>query len=416
MIPVQRPYLVGAAAPGVEAVLSGGWLGAGPRVEEFKRSLRAAVGARHVVAVSSGTAALHLALAALDLRAGDEVLVPSMTFVATVQAVLLAGGTPVFCDVRADTLNLDPDDVARRVTPRSRVVLPVHYGGVPCDMDALLALAAANGLRVVEDAAHAFGSSYRGRPVGSLGDVTCFSFDPIKNITCGEGGAVATDDDAIARAVVRLRCLGIEPGSRSPPGRPAPHPYTVTSVGYRYHLSDINAAVGLSQLERAGEIRARKVAVVAAYDSAFAGLSWLTPFSRPADCFPFNYVVRVAGGGARDALMQHLARHGVGSGVHYPPNHLQPAFARYHVSLPVTERLADEILTLPLSAAMTGAEVATVIDAIHAFDAAAPHDDDAVRPQRPRLYIDRQHLGLAEPAPRHRVGSNREPVAGELNT
>ncbi|HEX8915114.1 MAG TPA: DegT/DnrJ/EryC1/StrS family aminotransferase [Humisphaera sp.] len=392
MIPVHRPYRADAAADAVTAVLAGGWLGAGPTADAFERRLRAAVGARHVLAVASGTAALHLALAALDLRPGDEVLVPSMTFAATVQAVVLAGGTPVFCEVRPDTLNLDPADAAARVTPRTRVVLPVHYGGVPCDMAALHALAARHRLRVVEDAAHAFGSTCGGRPVGALGDVTCFSFDPIKNITCGEGGAVATDDDAVAAAVARLRRLGIEPAATGPaaPGGPPAPGYVVSSVGYRYHLGDVHAAIGLDQLDRAGEIRARKRAVVAAYDDAFADVGWLRPYARPADCFPFNYVVRVPAD-ARAALMRHLAGRGVGSGVHYPPNHLQPAFARFRVPLPVTEQLAGEILTLPLHAGLTEAEVGTVVDAVRSFEPAGGRGDetcacrDAAAPRLPGL-------------------------------
>ncbi|MGE5294215.1 MAG: DegT/DnrJ/EryC1/StrS family aminotransferase, partial [Solirubrobacterales bacterium] len=207
IIPVQRPCLGPEELQAVERVFSSGWLGHGEVTLAFEQKLRMFLGARHAVAVSNGTAALHLALDALDLKPQDEVLVPTLTFVATPQAVLMAGATPVFCDVDPATFNLDVRDAASRVTPRTKAILPVHYGGTACDMDAVHQLAARAHLHVVEDAAHAFGSTYNGRKIGTLSELTCFSFDPIKNITCGEGGAVVTHDPVLAEKVAARRVL-----------------------------------------------------------------------------------------------------------------------------------------------------------------------------------------------------------------
>lgn len=210
MIPVQRPQLGEEELKAVAAIFSSRWLGLGSATKEFEDRLKDMLGVRHVLAVNTGTSALHLALEALQLKPGDEVIVPSLTFVASVQAILMAGLRPVFCDVSVETLELDLESVQRVVSPRSRVIMPVHYSGLACEMDEILTYAKDRQLSVVEDAAHAFGSSYKGRKVGTFGDLTCFSFDPIKNITCGEGGAVTTDRDDLAKVMIPKRILGID--------------------------------------------------------------------------------------------------------------------------------------------------------------------------------------------------------------
>jgi perosamine synthetase len=199
VIPVQRPYLGQEELTAVAKVFDGRWLGMGAVTQEFEERLREFLGAKYVLAVNTGTAALHLALTALDIGPGDEVIVPSLTFVSSVQATLAVGARPVFCEVNEDTLTIDVHDVGRRVTVRTRAVMPMHYGGLVCDMDALLPFAREKKIWVVEDAAHAFGSSYEGRKVGTLGDVTCFSFDPVKNISCGEGGAIVLQSGSLQR-------------------------------------------------------------------------------------------------------------------------------------------------------------------------------------------------------------------------
>lgn len=348
-------------------VFTSRWLGMGSTVKAFEDALVARVGAKHVLAVNTGTAALHLALAVLDLKPGDEVLVPSLTFVATIQAIIACGARPVFCDVEPDTLNLDVGDAVRRVTARTRVVLPVHYGGLACDMDAVCALAARHGLVIVEDAAHAFGSSYHGRPIGSIGHLTCFSFDPIKNITCGEGGAVATDDGAFAKQIEHKRILGISNDTWSRYEGKRNWFYEVVTPGFRYHLSNINAAIGLVQLEKAAGFRRRKVELARGYDEALRGTPGLELLRRDYEAtFPFCYIVKVPAG-RRDAMMAFLKERGVATGVHYIPNHLQPLFAPYASALPVTEEVGERILTLPLFVEMTDAEQRTVIQTVREF-------------------------------------------------
>ena len=298
MIPVQRPTIGTRERDALGQVLESRWLGHGTVSEEFEERLKEIIRTRYVLAVNTGTSALHLALACLDLRADDEVLLPSLTFAASAQAILMAGGTPVFCEVLADTLNLDPADVARRATSRSRAVMPTHFGGLPCEMGTIETIAQTNGLAIVEYAAHAFGSTYHGRAVGALGDLAAFSFDPIKNITCGEGGAVATDVERFAERIRLMRNLGIDrdgwarvatPGSCVDSSLQATWRYTVSTVGFRYHLPNVNAALGLTQLEQRHHMRDRKRQVVARYDEAFherPGLALVT--HDPDHTFPFS--------------------------------------------------------------------------------------------------------------------------------
>jgi perosamine synthetase len=371
-IPVQRPFLGAEELHAVERVFGSRWLGLGAFTQEFEQKLQAFLGVAHVVAVSSGTAALHIALDALDLQPEDEVLVPTLTFVATTQAIVMAGATPVFCDVEATTFNLDVRDAAARVTPRTKAILPVHYGGTSCDMDAVRELAAEARLTVVEDAAHAFGSAYKGRKIGTLGDVTCFSFDPIKNITCGEGGAIATNDRNLAEKAALRRGLGITKDTWSRLATVRPWSYDVAGPGFRYHMSNINAAIGLEQLKRFDAFRERRQALARRYDEALVGIPGLVLREQHLhETCPFFYVVRVMDG-RRDALMDHLKKADIMTGVHYIPNHLHRAFASRRTTLPTAERLGQEILTLPLFYEMTDEQVELVIAAIRRFFCPAP--------------------------------------------
>jgi perosamine synthetase len=369
VIPVQRPHLGAEELAAVGRVFDSRWLGMGSITKEFEEALRPHVGAKHVVAVNTGTSALHIALDALGLESGDEVIVPSLTFVAAVQAIVATGATPVFCEVDPETLNIDVGDAAARITDSTRVIMPVHYGGEVCDMDAVMELARDHRLKVVDDAAHAFGSSYKGRPVGSLADVTCFSFDPIKNITCGEGGAVTTNDAELAALIVTKRILGIDNDTLSRYRNQRNWVYQVTTTGWRYHMSNINAAIGLEQLKRMEQYRQRKVSIVETYDAAFGARPGLALIRHRLDeSFPFFYILRVLGG-RRDAFIAHLKEHNIGSGVHYIPNHLQPLFASSRVSLPQTESLYNEIVTLPMYFEMNDADVDAVVEVVSSFSA-----------------------------------------------
>lgn len=368
LIKVSRGSLGDEELAEVRDAFAYGYFGHAAKVEQFEAALADYLGAEHVVATNTGTSALHLALDALGIWDGDEVIVPSLTFVASFQAIWATGATPIACDVRPDTLLMDLDDAEERITPRTRALMPVHYGGSPCDLQGLRALAARHGLKVVEDAAHAFGSTYQGRRVGSFGDATCFSFDSIKNITCGEGGAVCCGDEELAELMRRKRVLGID---RRPPADPSQRPpamtFEVATAGFRYHMSNINAGIGLAQLRKADAFIARRREICRQYDRAFSGVEGLTPLRVNYDeTAPHIYVVRVKDD-RRDALMRHLRLEGIETGINYVPNHLHPLFRPEGKPLPETERAFREILTLPLHVGLTQSDVETIVDRVLAF-------------------------------------------------
>ncbi|MGO9138860.1 MAG: DegT/DnrJ/EryC1/StrS family aminotransferase [Syntrophales bacterium] len=367
MLPVSRPSIGQEELREVEKVFSTGWLGMGSTVQEFENALQKYLGARNVIAVNTGTTALHLALDAFGIGGGDEVLVPSLTFCATIQVITAVKATPVFCEIDPNTLNIDIDDARKRITARTKAIIPVHYCGNACDMDVLLTLGRDRRLAIIEDAAHAFGSRYKGRKIGSFGDVTCFSFDPIKNITCGEGGAVVLSDDIVAERIRRKRILGIDKDAWHRYENKKSWFYEVTMQGYRYHMSNINAAIGLVQLNKFETFVKKKQWIVRCYNECFRQLSgirildWELP-----EAAPFTYILRVLDGKRQEA-MDFLQRKGVGTGVHYLANHKQPFFADFHVHLPVTEQVCSEILTLPLYYDMTEDDVKLVIESVTAF-------------------------------------------------
>lgn len=367
MINVSQPVLGAREAAAVQSVLSSLWVGMGPKVEAFESALAKHLGVRHVVAVSSGTAALHLALAALKRDERDQVIVPSLTFAATVQAVLMAGYTPVFAEVDRRDLNIAADDVAGLITRRTRAILPVHLAGCPCRLAELGQLADESGAALVEDAAHAFGSRYQGRPVGQHGDAVCFSFSANKNITCAEGGAVATNSGELAARVRTRRFLGLTQHTWERRGEEQPWRYAVTDRGYRYHMSDIHAAIGLVQLQRFDDFARKRREIARRYDAALRDLPRTVILQRDWDLVvPNLYVLRVTHG-LRDALYAHLREAGIMCGVHYAPNHLQPAFRVYTRSMPVTEGLAGEVLTLPLHPMLTAEQVSEIAARVRGF-------------------------------------------------
>ncbi|MDD4138028.1 MAG: DegT/DnrJ/EryC1/StrS family aminotransferase [Methanoregula sp.] len=366
IIPVSRPSLGDKELAAVKTVFDSCWLGLGAQVFEFEQELQKFLGARHAVCTNTGTTAIHLALDALDIGRGDEVIVPSFTYVATAQAITVTGAKPVFCDIHADDLNMDVTDVRKKITKKTKVILPVHYRGFPCDMDEILALAEKNNLHVVEDAAHAFGSSYKGKKIGSFGDIACFSFDPIKNVTCGEGGAVVFQDDALLETIQQKRILGIDKDTWSRYRNERSWFYDVVTQGYRYHMSNISAAVGLVQLKKYDRMNKRKIEVAKRYDTAFNDLEGVTLLKNNGytDIGLFIYILKI--NSRRNELMDFLATRGVGSGIHYIPSHVFTYYKKKGVHLPVTEQIYSQILTLPLFADITDHQVNTVIDAVRA--------------------------------------------------
>ena len=364
LIPVSRPSLGEEELTSVKTVFDSGWLGLGAQVLEFEQEVGKFLGAKHVVCTNTGTTALHLALDVLGIGKGDEVIVPSFTFVATIQAITETGATPVFCDIHTDDLNMDTNDVRKKISPKTKVIMPVHYRGIPCDMDEIQSLAKKHNLKVVEDAAHAFGSSYKGKKIGSFGDIACFSFDPIKNISCGEGGAVVFQDDSLLERVQQKRILGIDKDTWSRYRNERSWFYDVVTQGYRYHMSNISAAIGLIQLKKFDKMNRRKIEVAKQYDAAFEGVDCIT-LLRNGDYKEiglFVYILKVNKG--RNELMDYLTRNGVGSGVHYIPSHVFSFYKKEGVHLPITEQIYDEILTLPLFPDITDAQVEHVIKSV----------------------------------------------------
>ncbi|OPY80452.1 MAG: UDP-4-amino-4-deoxy-L-arabinose--oxoglutarate aminotransferase [Syntrophorhabdus sp. PtaU1.Bin058] len=367
MLQAHRPSIGSEELEEVRKVFETGWLGMGSQVIEFENMMKDYLGARNVVTVNTGTTALHIALDAYGIGPGDEVITPSLTFCAGIQSVISLGATPVFCEVDPDTLNIDIADMEKRITPRTKAIMPVHYCGYACDMDRLLGITRNKKIVVIEDAAHAFGSVYKGKKIGSIGDATCFSFDPIKNFTCGEGGAVALSDDNIAEEIRRKRVLGISKDSWQRQKKAQSWYYEVVTQGYRYHMSNINAAIGIAQLRKLDRFIARRKDIAERYNDAFRGIEGIRMLKwELREMAPFMYIIRVAGD-RRDEMMDFLASKGVASGVHYIPNHLQPFFSRYSTELPATEKVWKEIITIPLFYDMTDDDAALVIRSVKEF-------------------------------------------------
>lgn len=349
MMRLSRSIIGEREIAAVREVLERGFLGMGKEVECFEQELSTYLEGTPIVCVNTGTAALHLALQAIGLQSGDEVLLPTLTYVASFQAVSACGATPVACDVREADGLLDLEDAARRVNTRTRAIMPVHYASFPGDLDAVYAFARRHGLRVIEDAAHAFGCRYRGRKIGSFGDVVCFSFDGIKNITSGEGGAVATRDQAVHSRVRDARLLGVEKDTDKRYRGERSWEFEVSAQGWRYHMSEIMAAIGRVQLTRLdAEFGPARVRLAARYRERLADCHNLRLFEHQGEhVIAHIFPVRVLAG-RRGALMRALNAQGIQTGMHYKPNHLLARFGAGTPQLPSAERLWDELLSLPL--------------------------------------------------------------------
>jgi len=374
VLPYARPGIGDAEIEEVVACLRSGWLSTGPRVARFERELAAYLGVPHVLATSSGTAALHLALLAAGVGPGDEVVTTPITWVATANVILHAGARPVFADVERDTLNLDPERVAEVLSGRTRAILPVHFAGLPCDEDALLSIARERGVPLVEDAAHALGARYRGRPIGAIGDLTMFSFHPAKNLTTGEGGALALHSDEAAARARRLRYHGIEQGPESRFGGRGPASYAAVEAGFKYNMSDLQAAIGIPQLERLERANARRRELAAAYRERLAAVPHVRPLAdAPPDRLHACHLMVVeleieALRIERDGVIAALRDRGVGAGLHFVPLHEQPLYRPFAEAsrLEVASDAGRRILTLPLFPEMRDEDVALVVDALAA--------------------------------------------------
>jgi len=369
-IPVFKPLLEAEEFAACEQALKLGWLGPGSYVGKFEEALRNLIGAedRRVVALSTGHAAIHLALLLMEIGEGDEVITPSFNNIADFQAIRATGARPVFCDILPGTLCIDPAAAEALVGPRTRAVIAMDYACHVCEHDRLAALARGKGLRLLHDAAHALGSTFRGRIMGSFSDVTMFSFDPIKTITTIDGGALVVKSDDEVRRLREARLIGM--------GQPAEvmyqdqraWTYDVARLGFRYHMANLHAALGLAQLAKLERIAATRRATARRYGEAFKRIKGLqAPDGDFADVVPFMYYVRVPAE-RRDAFKAHLKAQGVDTGLHWQPGHWFSYFrACRRGELPVTEKVAKEIVSIPFHSAMPEAWVERVIAAIRGF-------------------------------------------------
>lgn len=381
LLPYARQSVDAADVQAVVETLTSDWLTTGPTVERFEKALAAKVGAPEVVAISNGTSALHAAVRAAGIGPGDEVIVPALTFVATANSVVFEGGRPVFADVDPGTLLVDPKSIERLITPRTRAVISVDYGGQPCAHDEISRLARARGLRTIADAAHSLGATLADRPVGTLADLTTFSFHPAKHITTAEGGAIATGDPECARVMRRFRSHGIDSDVRARE-KAGTFQYQMVDLGYNYRISDLQCSLGLSQLAHLEGWIARRRELAALYDSAFADLDFVEPLAKaPGTNSSYHlYVVQLVLDRMtvdRDTVYKALRAEGIGVNVHYLPVHLNPfyreKFGTREGECPAAESAYRRLLSLPMFPTMKDQDVTDVISAFekvgHAFRA-----------------------------------------------
>ena len=368
MIPYGKQLIDEDDIRAVEEVLRSDWLTTGPKVVEFETAFANFVGANVAVAVSSGTAALHAAMYALDIKPGDEVIVPAMTFAATANCVVFQEATPVFADVDHQLLILDPDQVEEKITARTKAIIAVDYTGHPCDYDALHSIAKRYMITIVADACHSLGGQYKERPVGSLAQLNAFSFHPVKHITTGEGGMITTDDSELALRMRTFRNHGITTDHRQREVQGSWF-YEMLDLGYNYRLSDLHCALGISQLRKLPEWLKRRRTIARLYDEAFAELSAVSPLpvGKHVDHAYHLYVVRLnleQLRADRANIFAALRAEGIGTNVHYIPVHLHPFYRRrFGTSLglcPNAEAAYEQIISLPMHAGMTAEDVETV--------------------------------------------------------
>lgn len=369
-VPFHRPWLGAEEIREVLAVLRSGWLTTGARARELERAMAEYIGCQHAVTVSSGTAALHLAMAAIGVGPGDEVITTPITFASTANVIALQGAKPVFVDVEPETLNLDAQQIEPRISSRTKAILPVHLYGQPCDMETVLRLAQKYHLLVAEDAAHALGTEYRGRKVGNLGDLTCFSFYATKNITTGEGGMVTTDREDLAAKVRLLSIHGITADSWHRHGDGEFVHWDVIRPGYKYNLSDIQAALGIHQLKKIEAFWQRRKRWVEMYDAALQEVPEIRLIPAKGDVkhahhlYPILLKTEDLTVG-RDAVLKALKEAGVGVGVHFRALHLTSFYSKTFGfkpgDFPHAEYASERLLSLPLFPKMTGREVKRVI-------------------------------------------------------
>jgi len=375
-LPFHSPVIAEKEISAVVEVLKSGWLTTGKKVREFERRFGDFVGCSHAVAVNSGTAALHLALEAIGIGAEDEVIVPTMTFAATAEVVLYLGAKPVLVDCEPDTLNMAPDNLAAALTPKTKAIIPVHFGGQPCDMDSILRFAREHDLRVVEDAAHALPAYYRGRPIGGIGDITCFSFYATKTITTGEGGMATTANPGWADKMRMLSLHGISHDAWNRYSAEGSWYYEILCPGYKYNLTDIAASLGIGQLDNCNVFFEARRQIARAYNEGFADLPEIkTPVCRPDVQHAWHlYVIQLQLERLtinRRDFIEALREKNIGTSVHFIPLHLHPYYRNTFGYRPGdfanASAVFERIISLPIYPKMTESDVNDVVEAVRSI-------------------------------------------------
>jgi len=359
IIRLSKSCIGSAEKRAVMDVLDREFLGMGTEVSRFERALSDFFG-RPAACVVNGTAALHLSVQACGIGVGDEVLVPSLTYIASFQAISATGATPVACDVSPESCVIDWQDAQKRLSPRTKAIMPVYYAGGAGERDRIYAFAKRHSLRVIEDAAHAFGTTYHGNRIGSFGDISCFSFDGIKNITSGEGGCIVSDDRALMDYVRDARLLGVQNDSEKRCNNQRSWQFDVMAQGWRYHMSDIMAAIGLEQLKRFPVVAGKRQELAKYYDSMWFDCDCIQPLIAQdyEEVVPHIYVVRIKGMQDRAILQEKLLEAEIQTGYHYYPNHRLSLYQNESsIPLPATDNLFPEILTLPLHPELSKSDV-----------------------------------------------------------
>ena len=367
-MPYNLPSIGEEEISGVVDTLRSGWLTMGPKTLEFERLIAEYTGSKHAIAVNSCTAALHLSLLCLEIGRGDEVITTPFTFAATGNTIANAGAKPVFVDIKKDTYNIDPEKIEERITPNTKAIIPVHYAGQACDIKAIMDIAEDHGLFVIEDAAHAIGSEYDGKKIGSFGTTTCFSFYATKNMTTGEGGAITTEDDALADRLRVMRLHGISKDAWNRYSEKGKWYYEIENAGWKYNMTDIQAALGIPQikkLDRFIEIRRRHADL---YNNSLKGINGvITPFEDPRAKHIYHLYPLLLDEYNRDRFIENMNDNGIGCSVHFIPLHLHPYYRSMGFKkgdYPNAEWVYEREVSLPLYPKMTIEDVNYVINGV----------------------------------------------------
>ncbi len=369
-IPVFKPYIDVGTLKHLTDAFHVGWLGMGATTKEFEERIAdyLELDGRYVVATNTGTSALHIALLSAGIGPGDEVITPSFNYVADHQAIRMTGAEVVMCDIRDDNLGIDCEKARMLISKRTKAIIPLHFAGIPCDINGVYDLAEEYGLRVIEDSMHAFGTTVSGRKLGSFGDITCFSFDPVKIITSIDGGCIVVNSQEEAERLQRFRILGVDKDTTERYKNQRAWDYDVVDQGFRYHLTNIMASVGVSQIGRVEEFIESRRQVCVIYNKAFSAINGLRlPCADFTHVSPFIYSLRVLDG-KRELLIDFLRKHGIDVGIHFIPVHKHKFFSNAKCGdMGVTNHVVEEVITLPLHSCMKQEYVRRIVHAVEKF-------------------------------------------------